>query len=650
MRQRLLPLPESTSSKSDPRALLARFLAEDRSESVFAELVNAYGKLVYSSALRRTADPGLAEEVTQQVFAVLARKAESLRTHPQLTAWLFQTTRFESAKLLRTERRRQRRHAAYARHHASDPSPQQRMMLDSEEQWPEALPFLDEALDQLSPAYRDVILQRFYEGNKFREIASSTGRSEAACKMLLKRALKKLSHILKGRGVTLSATVIASSLGAELARSSPTISAVTCKALGTAPSLSGISLTLNSIQTMSNLKSIALTATLLILIATVPFTRQELKAHALRRELARAQHDRESLESSQPPNAATNGLTRTNGSKNNVSTAIGELLANADEPVDAQAFLDSMTEVMMQQDIFGMIKLMIPVTKLSAAEHSRFVSEVEAIEAGTQVKAVTLQMIGSLSPSEDPEASLDRMVSMGLKVSNYRKPLRQWAEADPEGALMWYQEKRQAGVFEGKGVQSAEESLLGELVSGMAMTDPDKAMEVIAEFDSRESMTQSLWKLADALGKQFQETGNDEHLGHLFALAEEKKRQRPDHTHSRASLVTAALRQGIRQGDFDTGYQFVQRHLKEPDDQIQVVTEMLRSNAAASVDDRAVWMIKNLPNDQLPQAAKEFVNRIYPQSPNDVEQWVESLEPGVVRDHAEDQLATSRSQGDNSSH
>ena len=68
----------SNSADNQPNSLLVEFLEDDRSDVSFARIVKATAGLVHSSAFRRTGNASLAEEVTQNVYIILARKAESL--------------------------------------------------------------------------------------------------------------------------------------------------------------------------------------------------------------------------------------------------------------------------------------------------------------------------------------------------------------------------------------------------------------------------------------------------------------------------------------------------------------------------------------------------------------------------------------------
>src|SRR4051812_38928900 len=94
---------------TDDAELLCRY-ADEGAEDAFAELVQRHVNFVYSAALRQVnGDAHLAADATQLVFTDLARKARSLVAHRVLAGWLFTSTRFATAKLIRSERRRHAR-------------------------------------------------------------------------------------------------------------------------------------------------------------------------------------------------------------------------------------------------------------------------------------------------------------------------------------------------------------------------------------------------------------------------------------------------------------------------------------------------------------------------------------------------------------
>src|SRR5262249_27235294 len=93
-----------------PDCELLRRYAKTGSEEAFAELVQRHLDLVYSAALRQVnSDAHLAQDVAQTVFADLARKAGLLSRRAVLTGWLYTSTHFAAAKVVRAERRRHAR-------------------------------------------------------------------------------------------------------------------------------------------------------------------------------------------------------------------------------------------------------------------------------------------------------------------------------------------------------------------------------------------------------------------------------------------------------------------------------------------------------------------------------------------------------------
>ena len=85
-------------------AQLLQEYAKNRSEAAFAELIERYVGLVYSSCWRQLRDRHLAEDATQAVFVLVSQKAAagSLRA-PTLAAWLLSTARYTCASVRRTD-------------------------------------------------------------------------------------------------------------------------------------------------------------------------------------------------------------------------------------------------------------------------------------------------------------------------------------------------------------------------------------------------------------------------------------------------------------------------------------------------------------------------------------------------------------------
>ena len=234
----------------DDHQLLAEF-ARENSEAAFAALVERHVGLVYSVALRSAGNAHAAEEITQAVFIILARKAEGLSAKIILSGWLYQTTRLTAANFLRTEIRRQHREQeAYMQSLLNEPN--------ATETWTRIAPLLDDALDKLGPRDRDAIAMRFFENKSMAEIGAATGASEDAAKVRVNRALEKLRKIFTKRGVTLSALAIAGAVSANSVQAAPVALAksVTAVAIlkGSIASASTLTLVKGTMKTMAWLK------------------------------------------------------------------------------------------------------------------------------------------------------------------------------------------------------------------------------------------------------------------------------------------------------------------------------------------------------------------------------------------------------------
>jgi RNA polymerase sigma factor (sigma-70 family) len=258
--------------------LLQRFTRE-REQTAFADLVRRHLNLVFATALRKVEDPGAAQEVAQNVFAVLARKAWQFAPDDSLPAWLHKAALLESKSWLRGELGRRRREATAAELRTTMHTPEDQPAFQS------LLPLLDDALLSLREKDRTALLLRFYESQSLREVGAAFGVSEDTAQKRVQSALQKLTEFFKEHGFKTASVAAAAAALQHTATTSSAgmVSTVIAAALqGAPPALVGLGALLARLVSLSRVKS----AACCVALAALPVAWQ-LNQHQVAREAAR---------------------------------------------------------------------------------------------------------------------------------------------------------------------------------------------------------------------------------------------------------------------------------------------------------------------------------------------------------------------------
>jgi len=223
----------------DDIGLLREYVERD-SEAAFAALVARHINQVYSVALRQTRNPHQAEEITQAVFVILAKKARLLSRKVILSGWLYQTARLTSVTSIRGEIRRARREQEAYMQTVSNES--------ESHAWTQIAPLLDAAISDLSEKDRQAVVLRFFDGKSMREVGAVLGTGEDAAKMRVSRVVEKLRRFFTKRGVVLSTAAIAGAISANSIQAAPASLAKTATAVALAKGATASTSTLTLIK------------------------------------------------------------------------------------------------------------------------------------------------------------------------------------------------------------------------------------------------------------------------------------------------------------------------------------------------------------------------------------------------------------------
>ncbi len=359
---------------NDTAELLQRW-SEHGAEDAFAQIVTRHIDLVYSVAVRKTSgDTGLAADVTQTVFADLARKARSLRTEGSLAGWLHRHTCFVAATAVRGELRRRSRERTAAAMHSIESHP--------ESDWTRVAPLLDDAVNALDDADRRAILLRFYEHRDLRAVGEFMGVSDDAAQKRVSRALEKLRTWLGRRGITSTTAALAALLGANSVTAAPAglASAVASIAVTTAAATTTGAMAWTVLEIMTHVKTKLAIAAAVTTAIVAPVIWQENAIAKIRSE-NRALAAPDSSTTPQPHDAFTS-----------VDDAATQATRDRAELDRLRAEIASL-RAQVQQAVAARPTVVRPQPTPTAASRPGYVSLAEARDVGAASGAALFQTI-----------------------------------------------------------------------------------------------------------------------------------------------------------------------------------------------------------------------------------------------------------------
>ncbi len=288
---------------NDDADLLQRY-TQGGSEQAFNQLVTRYLDLVYSAAVRQVGgDAHLGQDVSQAVFATLAKKARWMPAGVVLGGWLYRCACLEAAQAVRTERRRRAREQVAAEMNSLNDN--------DEPDWEHLAPFLDEAMGRLRRRDREAVVLRYFEKRDLRAVGLALGISEDAARMRIARTLERLRACFTRRGLTLSGATLASLLAGHAVAAAPAglVVHITGAALAAAAVGGGSFISSLQIMAMTKLKlSIASAVVVVGLGASLGF--EYHSASKLRQENAALREQTKQVEGLRAENERMAGLKR----------------------------------------------------------------------------------------------------------------------------------------------------------------------------------------------------------------------------------------------------------------------------------------------------------------------------------------------------
>ena len=466
-----------SNGKDSDTDLLERFVRSNDQDAFTEIVLRRFGLVVGAARRRLGGDPELAEEVAQNVFTTLARRAAELDTHPCLSAWLQKATAHESMRALKKKSvhaKKLNRFKAEMNVHKFEEVAQKDDHLEA------ALPFIDEAIASLGASDRQTLMLRFYEGLSFRAISHRLGKTEAATQKQSRRALAKVARTLRRRGIVVSLQVLATGLATELTANTASAAAhkVATVSLSNATA-AGNSLGLLSTTLISMKFSTYLTASIFLITCMITgFVAGKLTTPVHAGDPLRE------LPSSLEPTVLQQKLRPTRSA--------------LPAPVDTRQALRNLLDFARAEFRGGDVRAELQsraIARLAQIPPNQIRTALELISempGGFNAEHALTDALMAVWAKHNGEAACEFSLShrkSGVPTATpLSKPLVSWAEHAPEAALRWYlmhHKNQHPALGEGKIGATENAYGVGWIMAAWARVDMDGAVLALQQLDSK---------------------------------------------------------------------------------------------------------------------------------------------------------------------
>lgn len=180
-------------------SLKERLLASEK--EAFAQTVDLCKDLVYTSSLGLVKNKHDAEDITQDTFALLFNKRNTIHPDTDIPSWLYVTAIYISKRFLRDRK--------IKKNHEKEMELMNKKNLEDRE----LQEIIMQEISFLSSKYREVLFRHYILEEKYTDIAHNLGINLSTVSMQIKRGLEQLRLNLGKKGYVVSSVMLLSLAG-----------------------------------------------------------------------------------------------------------------------------------------------------------------------------------------------------------------------------------------------------------------------------------------------------------------------------------------------------------------------------------------------------------------------------------------------------